>query len=328
MRNKLFLFASLLLLAASVGYSQATLSSTTLGAAVSDAKTQSIKVSSATSITAGTTILFVDEEAMSVNAISGTTATVTRGSNGTRASTHASGATVYHGQPNYFITKDKAEGSSCASTSELVLPVINITNGNRYNCISSAWVLENPFISLFTALSATPGTYRQIRGEVTTYSTMTSGNLVGVRGAVTVPASGSISSGVYLYGVQGKAIGSTGTISVGSGYFTGVFGQIDLSSTTVSGGHVAALIGNTYGTNSSTWPYVNNLYLENAGGGVINAQIQTFGKADYVFDIQTNVHTPEANTSCTPSAVTGATGGIKVLVDGTARWIPLAATCN
>jgi hypothetical protein len=108
----------------------------------------------------------------------------------------------------------------------------------------------------------------------------------------------------------------------------GVYGQVDVTGGTLSGGNNAAVQANIYGANSSTWTNLNGVYIESAGGGIINAHIRMFGKASYVFDIETNVHSPEANTSCTPSAVTGATGGIKVLVDGTARWIPLAATCS
>jgi hypothetical protein len=129
-----------------------------------------------------------------------------------------------------------------------------------------------------------------------------------------------------VYGAQGKVI-ATGTINNGSGYVTGTFGQLDVTGATITSGHVAALIGNIVGYSAGTSTVLNSLYLEAAGGGVINSHINTFGKATYWADIDTNVHSPEANTSCTPSAVTGATGGIKVRVDGVERWIPLAATC-
>ena len=178
----------------------------------------------------------------------------------------------------------------------------------------------------YTAAAGAAGTVRLIRAEATTGATMTSGNLVGVRGAVTAATGSTISAGTYLYGVQGKAITGTGDISAAQ--FTGVYGQLDVSGGTLTAGHISAISGNIYGFGSGSSSLLNILYLEAAGGGVINSHIQMFGKAAYVFDIQTNSHAPEANTSCTPSAVTGATGGISVIVDGVPRWIPLAATCT
>jgi hypothetical protein len=322
--KKIVTFIALFLALSLPCLAQATLGNTTLSAAMTTTSNQAVRVAATTGITAGSTMIFVDKEAMFVNGVSGTTLTVMRGYGGTAAGTHASGSRVWLGPANYFMSKDKPEGGSCTAGNELVLPIINIANGSRWNCVSSIWSQENEFISLYTAKSATPGTYRQIRGELTTYSTMTSGNLVGVRGAVTMPAASTVSGG-YLYGAQGKAITGTGTFS-GTDIF-GVFGQFDVSGGTVSGGHASAIGGNIYGYNSGTSTILNTLYLEAAGGGVINSHIQTFGKATYWADIQTNAHTPEANTTCTPSAVTGATGGIKVLVDGVVRWIPLAATC-
>jgi len=106
----------------------------------------------------------------------------------------------------------------------------------------------------------------------------------------------------------------------------GVYGQIDVSSGTLSGGNNAAVQANIYGANSSTWTYLNGIYVEHAGGGVINSFARFFGKSTYVFDFESNAHNQMSST-CTPSAVTGTTGGLKILVDGVVRWIPLAATC-
>ena len=66
----------------------------------------------------------------------GTTVTVTRGTHGTKAETHASGRTVYVGRPNLFQGYDVA--GSCTNGTGLasILPWINTTNGKRYNCYS------------------------------------------------------------------------------------------------------------------------------------------------------------------------------------------------
>jgi hypothetical protein len=108
----------------------------------------------------------------------------------------------------------------------------------------------------------------------------------------------------------------------------GIYGQLDVTGGTVSAGNVGAVQANIYGLTSGTSTIINGIYVESAGGGVMSSQIRMFGKATYVFDIETNVHSTEASNTCTPSAVTGATGGIHVRIDGTAKWIPLAATCS
>jgi hypothetical protein len=64
------------------------------------------------------------------------------------------------------------------------------------------------------------------------------------------------------------------------------------------------------------------LYLQHAGGGVANAMIQAFGKATYVFDLETNIHT-QAGTS---GAATTANGWLKIKVDGSIRYINLWST--
>lgn len=86
-----------------------------------------------------------------------------------------------------------------------------------------------------SSTSAAPGTVRAIRGEMVVGSTtMTSGNLVGVRGAVTVPVNETITA-AYLYGTQGKVVftGTSNTQS-GGGIITGVYGSLDLTGGTVT----------------------------------------------------------------------------------------------
>jgi hypothetical protein len=324
------LVALLLVFLPVLGYAQTAMNVTTLSAAVTSGSTDTVYVASVTGFGLGR-YLYVDQEAMKVNAIAGLKITVTRGVLGTRGATHASGVLLAVGTYEGFTTVDQSAGASCTQALIPVLPLINTVNGNIWNCRSDGtnvvWVLQNSIYQTHLLNWPFPtGTYREIRGEITTYNTFTSGNLVGVRGAVTIAAGATVSGG-YLYGVQGKAITGTGIITAGNLF--GVFGQLDVSGATLtSPGHIAAISGNIYGYNSGTSTSLNLLYLEAAGGGILNSVYQSFGKATYVFDIQTNVHSSEANTSCTPSAVTGTTGGIHVIVDGVGRWIPLAATCT
>jgi len=171
----------------------------------------------------------------------------------------------------------------------------------------------------YTAASATPGTVRAVTGAAVTYATMTSGNLVGARGSITIPAGGAVSGTAYLYGVQGKAI--TGTGSFAGSALAGVYGQLDVSGGTITSGNVAAVQANIYGANSGSFA-MEGIYVEHAGGGVINSLCKLFGKSTYVFDIASNVHN---NVSLTGTVgTTAAKGWLKVFVDGSLRYIPLA----
>jgi hypothetical protein len=135
--NYLFKFslAVLLVLLSSVpAFAQATLRATNFSTAVT-ASVNKVVVASASGIAAGD-ILFVEREAMKVLSIDSTTLTVRRGYE-SPAAAHSTSVTVYVDDPKYFSVVDKS--GSCTSTSEVVLPVINIRNGKSFECISSVW---------------------------------------------------------------------------------------------------------------------------------------------------------------------------------------------
>lgn len=141
-QHRFLIWVALVALALStLGHAQATLTSTTLSAPITSTSANTISVTSATGFTARTTFAFVDREYMAVVAVSGTSIRVIRGSSGTAATTHASGATIYVGPGTYFSGSDRA--GSCTSTDELVLPVINIKTGTQYQCTGSLWVISN-----------------------------------------------------------------------------------------------------------------------------------------------------------------------------------------
>jgi hypothetical protein len=134
-----------------------TLSTTTLSTAIptpltfgiggSSPYTSNVCLASLTNVYAtvsvGTT-LWVDTEAMDVvtNSIppSGTCILVQRGSHGTKAEGHASGRTVFVGRPNLYQGFDVAgtcwANATGSATLPSILPWINLTDGNRYNCKS------------------------------------------------------------------------------------------------------------------------------------------------------------------------------------------------
>lgn len=144
-------------LAAIPGFSQVTLPSTTLSAAITGGNNpqDSFVVASvgtgATAMAVGD-VLYIDREAMQLKAISSTTLTVNRGAMGTATKSHASGTTVYSGRPQWFSRNEQS--GSCTSTAEAVLPVVNVASGNIFQCTASLWVVINGPLTTGTGLTA------------------------------------------------------------------------------------------------------------------------------------------------------------------------------
>jgi hypothetical protein len=170
-----------------------------------------------------------------------------------------------------------------------------------------------------TTTSATPGTVRAITGAYTTYAAAptTSGNVVGTRGSVTL---GNNATGTaFLYGAQGKLIGGANTINIGSSYAVGVFGQLDLTGTTVTAGYVAGVASDIFGVGAGTVA-ADLFYGQHAGGGTINSMFRAYGKATSVFEFDVNGGTQAATTGVTSAT---AAGYLRIKVGGAVRYINL-----
>lgn len=161
-----------LLSLASVVNAQTILNNTTLSVAAADptggsANVKTIVVASATGISAPSasdptkaTILYVDREAMDVEAVSGTTITVARGTNSTSGRPHASGAVVFV-IPAYLVTYSggmygappAVPGGSCTRSNETYLPRIQFVSGIISDCLGGQWVNGD---ALQTTRSSTP----------------------------------------------------------------------------------------------------------------------------------------------------------------------------
>jgi hypothetical protein len=119
---------------------------TKLAAALTQSATM-LTVSSATSITANNTILFIEDgsggnsEAVFVNSVSGTAIGVTRGYNGTAANPHLSGSVVLAGPAGGGPFVSVEPSGSCTAASSWT-PTVNILTGNQWICssISASWV--------------------------------------------------------------------------------------------------------------------------------------------------------------------------------------------
>jgi hypothetical protein len=177
-----------------------------------------------------------------------------------------------------------------------------------------------------TQTSATPGTVRTIYGQNIANSTMTSGNLVGVRGEVSATAA----SGGYLYGAQGKLIAS-GALS-GSVWGAGVFGQLDMSSATINAGQVAPIWGD-WGTTSGTetdMTGARGIVMTNTTDAILNAQDYRYGNATYLLELAgaggTLNYYADAGTSAGSAGDAtkcAAQKVIKIEINGVAAYIPV-----
>lgn len=200
--------------------------------------------------------------------------------------------------------------AAAAATSSYAVEITSAANNGLY-------------VYLPTMADTTPATTRAIYGYVATATgSQTSGNLVGVRGEVNCTTSTNI-SGSYLYGVQGKLITNAATIDCGSGAVCGLYGQLDVTGGTLTSGYVTPIASNVYGANSGAFAAVDGIYVEHAGGGVINSLVRLFGKSTYVFDIASNTH-DNVSTSGTCTTPGQAHGWIKVNIDGSTRYIALS----
>ena len=153
----------------------------------------------------------------------------------------------------------------------------------------------------------------------TTLAVGSNGSLAAIRGATTLTTGKTITDG-FLYGVQGKVIMDGATVVVGSDHIAGVYGQLSMDTTTLTSGHVAAVIGSIQGCPTSA--NIDLFYGESATGNVINSMFKAFGKSTYVFDLASNTHTQMGITG----AATTAAGWLKVLVEGVTRYINLWST--
>lgn len=167
-------FALVALLACVSAEAQTALTQTTLSSAVTATNAKTIQVASATgigapSLTAGTSYqLYIDDEVMDVEAVSGTIITVRRGANGTRARTHASGANVYAEPASLGGFISYPLGGSCPSGTYPATPMIDYLDGYIFQCEtvngSAQWVLvgitgqQNFPANLFVSTSYTNAT--------------------------------------------------------------------------------------------------------------------------------------------------------------------------
>lgn len=209
--------------------------------------------------------------------------------------------------------------------------------GNQY--ISATTLLgTNTQVPIYVSLPSNAATVsspiRAIRGVVSvgTGVTMTSGNLVGVRGEVDLPSGTTVNGASYLYGFQGKFIGGGTTVNPVN--IAGVVGQLDVSTGTYTSGVISAGwfdMGATASASAISTGLGTAQIIR-----LTNTTAAAIPQAIYVESFSTNfmeVHSTGENetwhsATCTPGSVTGGTGELRITIDGVTKWIPLAATCS
>lgn len=137
--NKLIRYFLALLIVAPV-YAQTALTNTTLTAAITAGSQRTIQLASVTGIVAPSpqvgsgSLIYIDNEAMTVSAVSGTLVTVVRGVSGTRATLHASGSGVLLGPGNAFLAYDPHGACTAGTGLFLYSPIVNVNTGNQWLC--------------------------------------------------------------------------------------------------------------------------------------------------------------------------------------------------
>lgn len=157
--NRIGVLAAFALLASNLG-AQIILTPTTLSAAFTTASGQALTVTTATPNVstldnfaapgAGVvgTGLIIENEYMTVTAVSGKTIRVVRGQGGTRAVSHPNAALVWSARPEYLGAKVQDPQGSCTRNQLQSLPFPNAQSGNVSDCLGGRWVtgrlLESP----------------------------------------------------------------------------------------------------------------------------------------------------------------------------------------
>ena len=186
-----------------------------------------------------------------------------------------------------------------------------------------------PQTTSVSTASATPGTIRSITGTTSdAATTITSGNLVGVRGATQIVGI----SGGFIYGTQGKII-ATGTIAnSGGGFEAPIFGQFDISAATLGATSYMAPIWGDYGSTATagTYPQAWGLAMTNSTAAILGAQVFLYGGATDLFNLIDN-NGLVGPTYFLPAGVTAGSWGnaptptkvLRIAVNGVTYYLPL-----
>lgn len=212
---------------------------TILSAAITSATANQITVASATGITASSQTsnfaCWTDGEFLRITGVNGTTLTVVRGYQTTRATTHLTSSVVWCGVMgasaggigNPFGNITPVPGSQCTSTQYSYLPIINYQTGDWSNCLTSArggqwvtysyrlWTAGHPIVNVpDTAYTASLADEYIIMSSMSTGRTITLPPVTGIAGKSIVVKYNTASGNTLTIATPvGQFLGTSGTTS-------------------------------------------------------------------------------------------------------------------
>ena len=229
----------------------------------------------------------------------------------------------------WMLTVTSADGTKTFNITRTITADVD-TSATLVAAATSLGTATQPVTAVETVDAAATGTVRCIYGKIgPSYAgAMTSGNLVGVRGEVNVPATTTSTTGGFLYGAQGKFICAT-TLNNGSGFNAGLFGQLDVSSATFAhtSGYLAPIIAD-FSTAAilATDALADMIVLLNTSQCLINSIIKTEAKANFFVDL--NDLGQGAYLDAGSGASSSCDGHIKVKCNGATHYIRLYASAS
>jgi len=173
-----------------------------------------------------------------------------------------------------------------------------------------------------------PGNIRAIDSELLfnfAGETTIAGSIAAIRGNSSVALGCELSGSSFLYGVQGK-LTIQGELDTSAGWQTAVLGQLDISSATLTSQNLSAGwfdMGASSGPGAVSGTGVDVLRVTNPTNLIVNSLGYFEGIASQLFWVSDVDGTHFAKTAGTP---TTSAGQLRVMVNGTVRYIQLFST--
>jgi hypothetical protein len=168
-----------------------------------------------------------------------------------------------------------------------------------------------------------------VNTTLTPVTTVTAANgLNSIRGGMTLTAGKTLGSGSasYVTAVYGRG-DIHGTVNIGSGDLAAIYGKFDLSSSTLTSGHIAPVQSNIVNPGATAAATTDLFYGESASGTSIKSILSGYATAAYAFDL-TDVSNAFINLTGTCTTPGQSHGWIRVLLNGNVRYIVLSAAVS
>ena len=175
-----------------------------------------------------------------------------------------------------------------------------------------------------SSTSASIATTRYVLSDLTLTPATTvasTGSIAAVRGNINLSAGKTLTDG-FFYGVQGKFTATTGTMNqTSAGRITGLLGQCDLGTMTITSGQVSCVWADLQGSGPTfTSTEVNIIRATNSSATTCNAMVFFYGQSTYLF---TAARDGGAPTYFGATAPTSLAKSLKIDVAGTTYYIGL-----